>query len=352
MEILNVGLIGFGTGGRVFHAPIITSIDGFNLKSVYTRSEANKEVLSKYYPNSNHADDMDMIFNDKDIDLIVVATPNNSHYELAKKALLQGKHVVVEKPFTVHTWQADELISLAKEKNRVLTVHQNRRWDSGYKTVKKVIESNMLGDLVEYEAHFDRFRNYIKEGSWKEIDSPGNGMLYDLGIHLIDQALHLFGLPKSVFSHLRSQRKNSNVTDNFEIILFYDKMKVTLKSSMLVREDLPRYILLGNNGSFVKYGIDVQEENLKSFKFPNDDPNWGAEPESIWGTINTESNGIHVRGTVTSENGDYRQYYRDVYESIVEGREPKVRAQEARDALRVIELAFESNEKKCIVHWN
>ena len=191
------------------------------------------------------------------------------------------------------------------EQNKILTVYHTRRWDGDFITLQKLIQSELLGRLVEFESRYDRFRNYLRPGAWREEDLPGSGILYDLGSHLIDQALVLFGLPDAVNADLRIQRKGARANDNFELILQYPDLKVTLKAGMLVREALPRFILLGEQGSFVKYGMDVQEEALKAGQKPMTNNKWGIEPSASWGKVNTEYNGIHIHGTIESEPGNY-----------------------------------------------
>ncbi|MFT5875431.1 MAG: scyllo-inositol 2-dehydrogenase (NADP+) [Clostridium sp.] len=345
-KIINVGLVGYGMAGKVFHAPMINDVSGLNLYKVYTTSEEAIKSLKERYSDVLVSSNIDELFEDPNIQLIVLAVPNAVHYELAVKALENNKHVVVEKPFTVTTLEADKLIALAKQKNRILTVHQNRRWDSDFKTVEKIVKSDLLGDIVEYEAHYDRFRNYFEENTWKEKKLPGSGILYNLGSHLIDQAQILFGLPTEVFGDLRIQRHDGIIIDNFEIILNYPKLKVTLKAGTLVREISAHFTLLGNKGSFIKYGMDVQEESLKKGLAPKDLEYWGKEPDSISGKINTEINGLHFTGNIESEIGDYREFYSNVYKAILGEDTIKVTAQEARNTIRIIELAEKSNLEK------
>ncbi|ERJ13093.1 Gfo/Idh/MocA family oxidoreductase [Haloplasma contractile] len=344
-HILNTAIIGFGLSGRVFHAPFISELDEFKLSKILTRNEGSKNYIAKHYEGTEVVKDLELILNDQTIDLVIITTPNKLHYSFAKQALKSGKHVLIEKPFTVTTDEADDLIRLSKEYNRILTVFQNRRYDSDFKTVKHIIEQGLLGKLVEYEVHFDRFRNHLKPNAWKEKDEPGAGILYDLGPHLIDQALVLFGEPQKIFADVRKQRSCSDVDDYFEIILYYDRLKVTLKAGMLVKESLPKYILLGENGSFVKYGMDIQERDLRDGKVPKNSTNWGQEPVSIHGTINTELNGLAVRGKVTSLAGDYRDYFKDVYNAINKNCEPYVTPLQARTTIKIIELAIKSSEE-------
>jgi scyllo-inositol 2-dehydrogenase (NADP+) len=343
---INVGLIGFGIGGQIFHAPIITSIAGLILNKIRATKPTNVALAKTKYPGTEIVSDADEIINDPTIDLVVITTPNLTHLPIVRKALEAGKHVVVDKPFTIRSSEADELIALASEKKRILSVFHSRRFDSDFKTVQKIMKSGLLGEISELESRYDRFRNYLKPDAWREENIPGSGILYDLGSHLIDQAITLFGLPDAITADIRSQRVGSDVDDNFELILHYANVKISLKSGMLVREPLQRFIILGNEGSFVKKGLDVQEEALKAGYKPTDVPGWGIEPPEIWGTINTTINGVHIRGKVESEKGDYVSYYQNIYDAIVKDGPLLVTAQEARNVIRVIELAILSNQEK------
>ncbi|MCX2739297.1 oxidoreductase [Pontibacter anaerobius] len=343
---INVGLLGFGMAGRIFHAPFISNVPGLHLKKIRANRAESVELANRRYPEAKVVPDEQDILGDETIDLVVIATANPTHYTLAKAALQAGKHVLVDKPFTITSAEAEELVSLAREKQKVLTVYQNRRWDSDFKTVQKVVEAKLLGNLVEYEAHFDRFRNEIKPNTWKEEDLPGAGILYDLGSHLIDQALNLFGEPQEVYADVKVQRQNSQVPDYFEVVLYYEKMKAILKAGMLVRETGPHFILHGTKGSFVKYGMDVQEENLKAGRFPEDTLKWGMEPKNLWGTLNTTIKGADYKGKLTSEKGDYTGLYQNVYKAILGLEELVVKPEQARNTIKVIELAMLSSREK------
>lgn len=340
---IKVGLIGFGMAGRVFHAPLIDHVEGLQLSSIRETKKDNIEIIKERYPQAKIVDSSEAIFNGLDIDLIVIAVPNKYHYEIAKQALLAGKHVVVDKPVTVTSAEAQELINIAKEQKKVLSVYQNRRWDSDFLTVKKVIASGKLGRIVEYESHFDRFRNDIRPDSWKEEGSLGTGVLYDLGSHLIDQALVLFGLPESVSADIRVQRDNSEIPDYFALMLEYGEFKVTIKSGMLVKEPLPKYIISGTEGAFVKYGMDIQESTLNEAKITLSDPKWGEEPEEIWGVLNTVKDG---RRNLKSEKGNYAAYYENVQAAINGNEDLFVTAEQAANIINIIELAMKSNEEK------
>ncbi|WP_066838262.1 oxidoreductase [Rufibacter ruber] len=343
---IQVGLIGYGMAGQVFHAPFIHSVPGLELARIRESRPANMELARQRYPEARITAQVEDLLQDDALDVLVVATPNSSHFELTKRALLAGKHVIVEKPFTPTSAEADELIQLAKEQQRLLTVFHNRRWDSDFKTVHKVLASGVLGSVVEYEAHFDRFRTAIRENTWKEEDTPGSGILYDLGSHLIDQALVLFGLPQEVYAELKVQRPHSRIIDKFEARLYYERVTVTLSAGLLVREPSPRYTLHGDRGSFLKYGLDVQEEALKAGKSPEGAPAWGVEPEHLWGHLNTDFQGLPFKGRVESEAGDYRGFYENVRDALLGEKELNVQPEQARDVIRVIELAERSSNEK------
>ena len=349
---IRVGLIGYGIAGQVFHAPVLTSVEGLQLVKIQASKPEQVQLAHSRYPEAQTVNSNEDIINDERIELVVVATPNTSHFSLSKKALLAGKNVVVEKPFTITSSEADELIEVAAEQKKILAVHHNKRFDSDFLTAAKVVKSGMLGELVEFESHYDRFRNYLRPGAWREEDIPGAGILYDLGVHLVDQAHKLFGLPEAITADIRIQRKSAKATDNFELILHYNKLKITLKAGMLVREPLPRYILLGQDGTFVKYGSDVQEQALRAGLSPLDTPNWGVEPETSWGKINTEYNGLKITGRVESEPGNYMAFYKNIHDAIHGKAELVINPKEARNTIRVIELAIQSHRERRTVDYS
>lgn len=351
-DSVNIGLIGFGMAGRIFHAPFIEAVEGLNLKAVQTSSETNIEFARREFPNVEIVGETDRILADEEIDLIFVGTPTHTHFELAKQVLEAGKHAVVEKPFTVSSAEAFELARLAESKNLILSVHQNRRWDSDFLTVRKIVEKQMLGRLVEAEFHYDRYRPGFRGNTWKEENLPGTGVLYDLGSHLIDQAQTLFGLPEAVFADVRTQRTGGEIPDNFEAILHYSDLKVTLKSGMLVRESLPHYILLGEKGSFIKYGMDVQEEDLNAGKTPLNTKDWGVEPENLWGKLNTEFDGVHIIGNVESETGDYRKFFENIRDAVLKNESLIVTAEQGANTIKIIETAIKSNREKRTIEFS
>ncbi|RTQ50614.1 oxidoreductase [Hymenobacter gummosus] len=344
--IINVGLIGFGNAGRLYHAPFLNSVPGFRLAKVRTTRAVVGQALNALPAHTQIVTDNDAILQDPSIDLVVVAAPNHLHFPLAKAALEAGKHVVVDKPFTLSTAEADELIAVAGRSGRLLTVYHNRRLTSDFRTLKKVCASGLLGRIVEYESHFDRFRNTIRHDSWKEEDMPGAGIFYDMGPHLIDQTLQLFGTPLELRADLRVQRTEGRVIDSFEVVLLYEGLKATLKGGMLVKDPFPQFAVFGEQGSFVKYGRDMQEDALRDGEIPNARPDWGTEPESFWGRLITHHQGLELTATVKSEQGDYSVFYRNLHRAITAGAELLVQPQEARDVIYLIELAEQSSREK------
>jgi len=339
MNPISTALLSYGMSGEVFHAPLLAALPQFKLSSIVQRSSTH---ATKRYPNVKVVQKPEDIFSDNSIELIVVNAPNQTHYAYATQALEAGKHVVVEKPFTVTVDEADKLINLAKQKKKILTVFQNRRWDGDFLTVKQVVEKKMLGRIVECEIHYDRFRNYIEPGTWKEERSIGTGILYNLGSHLLDQVIVLFGMPKEVDARLGVQRTGGKVDDFYDIRLWYADFHVIVKSSYLVREEGPRFILHGTEGSFVKYGIDPQEQALKDGRVPGS-PGWGIEDKKYWGKLNTMNQGAQSIGTVETVPGNYLAFYQNVAEAVRHGKPLAVKPEESKQGIQLIEACYESN---------
>lgn len=349
MKKYKVGLIGFSIGGHVFHAPFIASNPDLELYKVTARKAGQQQMLAKRYPEAVGVLSADDIINDPEVDIVVVATSNDVHYSLTKQALEAGKHVIVEKPFTNTSAEADELISLAKEKGLLLSVHHNARFHSDYKTVQRLLAEEKLGRVVSYEARFDRFRNFLRPGAWREQAGPGSGIHYDLGAHLIDQSLQLFGHPEAVFADLRVQRDGAEAIDDFEYILSYPRLKVTLKGQMLAKEATPRFAIYGMNGSFVKKGVDPQENLLRAGVRPENDPNWGVEPEDIQGSLSLLIDGQDVYEKVTSEIGSGQDFYKNIVATLRGEEDLFITAEQARDVIRILELGDKSwNEGRTV----
>jgi scyllo-inositol 2-dehydrogenase (NADP+) len=341
MMSINVGLIGYGLSGSVFHAPIIDKVNGLTLKAVVS---SNAAKVQQDYPYVEVLPDTDSLLQQKEIDVVVITSPNTTHYEYAKNAILAEKHVVVEKPFTVTSEEADELIALAKKHGVLLTVYQNRRWDNDFLTIRRLLQTNVLGDLSTYEAHFDRFRPDI-QNRWREQNLPGSGILYDLGSHLIDQALVLFGMPNTIWADLRTEREGAKAIDYFHLVLGYQHMRVILHSGSLVRKTGPRFILHGNKGSFIKYGLDPQEDQLKKGVRPGD-PGWGEDLPENFGQLTTEMGGLSIQGTIKTLPGRYEVFYESLVEAIHSGNSAPVLAEEARNTIRIIEYAMKSYQEQ------
>jgi scyllo-inositol 2-dehydrogenase (NADP+) len=344
---IRVGLIGYGIAGQVFHAPIINAVPQLQLTTVVER---HGELARQRYPWIETVKTAEELLSDPKIDLVVIATPNTSHFDLAQKALMAGKHVVVDKPFTTTSEQAQRLIDLADRQQKRISVHHNRRWDGDFQTVQRLLATGHLGQLVEYEAHYDRFRTLPKPAAWREQEDPGSGLLFDLGSHLIDQAQVLFGLPEAITADIRVQRPQGKAVDYFEVVFHYRQLKAILKGGMLVRELGPHFILHGTQGSFVKYGMDPQEAALREGQAPPQ-PNWGREPETQWGTLNTQISDLHFQGKIETIAGCYQAYYENVADAIAQGAELAVEPQAARDTIRLIELALQSHQQQRTVAY-
>jgi scyllo-inositol 2-dehydrogenase (NADP+) len=340
---IRVGVVGYGMAAKVMHLPFITTMKEYRLVSVLERHRSDS--LEKY-PYVKVIREIDEMVSDPELDLIVITTPNDTHFSYTQKALAAGKHVALEKPFTNTSEEARLLIDLSKKYNRVLSVFHNRRYVADFLTMKKILNEKLLGDIVEYEGHFDRYRPELRPNSWREDNKPGSGILYDLGSHLIDQALYLFGIPKTITADIRLQRPQSRIDDYFDLALDYGFIKAILKSSMLVREPGPRYMIHGTIGSFIKYGEDPQEALLKEGALPNT-PHWGEEPEEQWGLLHTEINGKILKEKYPSLPGNFGFYYANLYKTIAENAPLQEKPEHGYNAIRMIELAMESSRKKC-----
>lgn len=290
MKTIKAALLSYGMSGKVFQAPFLELHPGFELVGSWERS---KKLIQEDYPHVKSYASIDEILAD-DVDLVVVNTPIDTHFEYTKKVLEAGKHVIVEKAFTSTVAEAEELAALAKSNGVKLAVFQNRRWDSDLKTVRQVLVDGSLGEIVEAEFHFDRYNPLLSPKAHKETVNSGSGILKDLGPHIIDQALYLFGFPKAVFADIRITRENSVVDDWIDIVLFYPDLRVRLKASFFVREPNPAYVLHGKRGSFLKHRGDVQEDDLKVMKKPNLDT-WGTEPKEKEGYLHTERGSAYSR---------------------------------------------------------
>ena len=332
--MINVGLVGYGLAGSVFHAPLIGSVPQLRLSKVVT---SRRDQIATDLPGVAAVPDIGDVLADPFIDLLVIASPTANHFEHARAALHAGKHVVVDKPFATTAREADELLALAESQGLILTVFQNRRWDGDYLTACHSIEQGWQGKVFHYETHFDRFRPQIKAG-WREEPKPGSGILYDLGAHLIDQSLHLFGMPRAVTADIIAQRAGAKVEDYFHLVLDYAPLRVILHSATLVPHPGPRFTVHGDGGSFLKYGLDGQEDALKQGLRPGDQQ-WGADQPEYYGEL-TPAGGTSRK--VETLRGGYEKYYELLAACLLTGSPPPVDARDSRNGLVVIEAAQRS----------
>ena len=348
MAPIKTALLSFGMSGRVFHAPFLHLNPGFELYAIWEREKSLSKAL---YPYVRVYRSFEEILQDEAIELVVVNTPNYTHYEFAKAVLEAGKHAVVEKPFTVTVEEGQELEALAMENGKKLAVYQSRRYDSDSRTVKKIVEEGWLGEIVEVELHYDRYTTALSPKVHKETPGPGRGLLYDLGSHLLDQVLQLFGMPSAVFADIGIIRPISRVDDYMELLLYYPaarNLRVRLKSSYLVREAVPATALYGTLGTFLKPKADPQEQRLLAGAMP-DEKGWGVEPESGKGLLHTEKDGKVIREYIPSLKGDYGDFYVGMYETIRNNKPVPVTPEEGIDIIRVITAAYKSNELKKVI---
>ena len=339
---MRAGLVGFGFSGATFHAPIIEAVEGLTITTVLS---SNAEKVHRSFPEMNVVSSMEELLTDEEIELVIITTPNELHFPMAKQALEAGKHVVLEKPFTVSVEEGERLIAIAEEHGRLLSVYHNRRYDSDFLTIQQLVKEEQLGSIITYEAHYDRYRAEVRD-RWREQDKKGSGILFDLGSHLIDQALALFGKPDGVYADIIAQREEGKTDDYFHLILHYGKKRVILHGGSLVKKHGPRYQIHGTKGSFLKSGIDPQEEALKAGRVPGD-AGWGEESREQFGVLTNEE-GDHV---VESLPGSYQTYYKEVYQALKENSAPPVTAEEALKVIKVIELALKSSEEKKMMYW-
>jgi predicted dehydrogenase len=342
--MINVGLIGFGFGGRVFHAPFISAVPGMRLAAVLRKSASD---AADAYLDVKLVRSLPELLALPDIDLVVVTTPNLTHFEIASECLRHGRHVVIDKPFTTTTREARQLVQLARSCGKILSVYQNRRWDGDFLAVQKLVRDGTLGRILLFESHYDRFRPEMRAGAWRERTEPGSGILFDLGPHLLDQALLLFGTPEAILADVRIERDGAIVDDAFDVILLYPRMRALLRSSIMANLAGPRFVIHGDKGSFLKPGMDPQEEALKRGEKPAGD-GWGREDPEFSGTLKLASGETR---RITSPAGDYRHFYENVRDAIV-GKAPlAVTPEQAINVMLALELAHQSSREGRRIAW-
>lgn len=340
--MLNVGLVGFGFAGKVFHAPVIRAVDGLRLSTIVQRHGSPDPK----YTDVEFVRSVEELLT-RQIDLVVVATPNTSHHPIARQALLAGKHVVVDKPFTPAMAEAQDLVRVAREQRRIVTVYQDRRYTGDFMTVQKVVAEGALGRVVSYESHFDRFRPEQKPKAWREEPLPGSGVWFDIGPHLFDQALLLFGIPDAIHADIRIERDGGRIDDAFDVTLFYPAARAVLRASMLRPPVGPTWIVSGTKGSFVKYGMDPQEVALKEGRTP-DEPEWDTDPPELYGKLITSD----ATRTVPTLRSSFARYYENVRDAILGKTELAVSPEWSLDVMRGLVLAAESSQTRRVLPWS
>lgn len=340
---VRVALIGYGLGGAAFHAPLIACTPGMRLATIVTRNPERRAQAAREHPRANIVDSVQAIWDRaKDHDVVVVTTSNDSHVSLAMAALAAGLPVVVDKPFAVHAAEGRAVIDEARRRNLMLTVYHNRRWDSELLTVKRLLAEQAFGDVLRFESRLERWRPQLK-GGWREQGTPGlaGGLLYDLGSHLIDQALHLFGPVTDVYAELDRRRSGIEVDDDVFLALTHASgVRSHLTATVLSAQPLARMRVLGSRAAYVKVQGDVQEAALRSGERP-DKPGWGEEPREHWGTLGVGDAAVPVR----SEPGAYQQFYAGVVAALKDGAPPPVDPADAVAGLEIIEACLTSQQR-------
>lgn len=340
--MIRVGLVGFGMAGRVFHGPLLNSVGGIELAAVMERSTSR---AAERYPSIRTYCSLEEMLGDGSLDLFVVATPSATHFEVASQILEAGRSVVVDKPMSTQSAEIAELIRLAGEKEVLLAPFQNRRWDNDFLTVQKVLHEGLLGRLVSFESRFDRWRPVAPtDRLWKE-DPASGGVLLDLGTHLVDQALTVFGKPEGVWAEVGCEREWARANDSFEVRLRYDGFTAVLGANSLSIPAGSRFHLRGSKGNYWKHGLDPQEAAL-NLVTKIDDPNWGTEGRAAWGALHVDIGGGTVEQPVETLRGDYRMYYAGIRDALLGKAEAPVKAVEAWRTARILEWAAESSEER------
>ena len=348
-ETVDVGLIGFGLAGRAFHAQVIHAVPGMRLAAILQR-QGNE--AAEAYPGAKVVRSLDELLALDNIKLIVIATPNETHFPLAKRCLEAGRDVVVDKPFTTSLDEAKELVRIAREHKRFLTVYQNRRYDGDFQTIANLLPTNVLGRVVRFESSYDRYRPLLKPNAWREQAVPGAGILFDIAPHLLDHAFTLFGIPEAIAADVRTEREGALADDAFDIFLHYpNELRAALQSSILAVTPRPRFLIFGTRGSYRKQSFDPTENNLRFGKIPESGP-WGAEPEEDWGVLSVAGeNGAVTERRLPNTVCDYRDFYANARDVILGKAQPLVTTDWALDIMRALELCRQSSLERRTIAW-
>ncbi len=346
--MIDVGLIGFGLAGRSFHAPVINAVAGLRLAAIMQRSG---DEAARLYPDARIVRSVEELLATPDIRLVVVATPNDTHHPIARQCLAAGRDVIVDKPLAPTLEEALDLVKFAQERGRLLTVYQNRRYDGDFQAVQQLVASGRLGRIVRFESNYDRFRPQLKPNAWRERSGPGTGILFDLAPHLIDHALVLFGLPEGVTADIRVERENAIADDSFDLTLHYaGSLRALLRATMLAPVTRPRFILHGTSGAYVKHAFDVQEPKLRAGRLPwNETPSKEEQEENSGVLTLMKADGTSTKELVPPAPSDYRSYYANVRDVLLGTAPPAVTPQHALNVMRILELARDSNARRCTI---
>lgn len=344
--MIDVGLVGFGLAGRAFHAPVIRAVPGLRLAAIVQR---NGNEAATQYPDVRVVRTLVELLNIREIRLVVIATPNDSHYALAHRCLAAGRDVLVDKPFTTTLEKAATLVQLARKQGRLITVYQNRRFDGDFQAVRQLVAGGALGRIVRFESNYDRYRPQLRPGAWRERSGSGTGIFFDLAPHLIDHALLLLGMPEALTADIRIEREGAVADDAFDLAFHYPRgLRADLRSSILAVTARPRFLLHGTQGAFLKQSFDPQENNLRQGHIPTDTA-WGAEPEENWGVLTLSENDTLVQRRIPPADCDYRDFYANLRDALLGKAALAVTPEWALDVMRLLELARQSsNERRTI----
>jgi scyllo-inositol 2-dehydrogenase (NADP+) len=346
--MIDVGLIGFGLAGRCFHAPVIRAVNGLRLAAILQRTG---DSAAHAYPNVRIVRSLEELLAIDSLQVVVIATPNQTHFALAKQCIEAGRHVVVDKPFTTSVAEALELIRLARQRSRIVTVYHNRRFDADFQALCKVAASGELGRILRFENTYDRYRPNSKPGAWREQPGPGSGVLFDLAPHLLDQAFMLLGEPAAISADIRTERAGFPTDDAFDIFLHYPgATRVLLRATMLAATPRARFVALGEKGSFVKRDFDPLEPTLRTGHVPADDC-WLLEKPEDFGELAVVDGDSRKTRKIPSF-GDWCEFYANLREAILGNAAPLVTPQQALDVMLGLKLAIESHEKCATLPWH
>jgi predicted dehydrogenase len=345
--MIDVGVIGFGLAGRYFHAPVIQAVNGLRVAAILQRTG---DTASQIYPDARIVRTIDDLLTIDSLKLIVIATPNQSHFPLAKRSLEAGRHVVVDKPFTINVAEALELIALARSKHLALSVYHDRRFDADFQGLRKVIDSGELGRITRFESTYDRYRPSRKPGAWREQPGPGSGVFFDLSPHLFDQAFTLLGTPEALSADIRTERLGFTTDDAFDVLLRYPQgVRALLRATMLSASPRPRLVVLAQNGAYSKRDFDPLELTLRAGHVPEGD-HWALEKEENWGELTLVKDGQSTTRRVPSI-GDWRDFYANVRDAILSVTPMLVTPRQILDVMVAMELATQSSAERRTIPW-